>query len=98
MEWSKLVPVITVISLAIGLMLNITFGVWYTSELFYRVTVGEAKIQQIETRQREDQKIVEVAINTEIKISGQIDALKDLLDRMLRRDESNVLRDKGTHD
>lgn len=90
MEWSKLVPVITIISLAVGLMLNITFGVWYTSELFYRVSVAETKLLQIESRQVEDQKIMENAIVAEVKISGQIDALKDLLDRMLRREEANA--------
>lgn len=62
MDFSKTVSVITIISFGVGLLLNITFGVWYMSELFYRVSVAEAKILQFEIVMSEDQKDI-VCVN-----------------------------------
>ena len=97
MDFSKTVSVITIISFGVGLLLNMTFGVWYMSELFYRVSVAEAKILQSEMVMSEDQKILSASIVTEAKISTQIDGLKDLLDRMLRREEDNAWQKESVH-
>lgn len=91
--WEKAASPITVVSLIAGLFLNVTLGVWYASELVYRVSVAETRLIQLEIRQSEDQKVISGAIVVETKISTQIDNLKDLIDRLLKREDDQE-RDK----
>lgn len=86
MEW-KISTTITIAGLAAGLLLNLTIGVWYTSMLFYRVGLIETRLSQSDVRESDTQKIVSAAIVTETKLSVQLDNLKELLDRLLARQE-----------
>lgn len=87
--WDKIVSPATVISLTVGLFLTATGGVWYASEFVSRVSITEARLAQLEIRLNEDQKVISGAIIVETKISTQIDALKDLIDRLLTREDEH---------
>lgn len=90
MELPKLTSYLTVLGLGIGLFLNITFGIWNLSELFYRVNTLEVKQAGIELREEADRKANEQGRVETAQIATKIDNVRDILDKILDRGDAPV--------